>query len=79
MNVAGVSDEWNQTATEYPKEKSVHELFAEQVRQRPEAIALEYGEETVSYGELDGRANELADQLRAIGVGAGTRVALSMR
>ena len=70
--------EWNQTASEYPKEKRVHELFAEQVCQRPEAIALEFGNERISYGELDRRVNQLAAHLRAVGVGAGTRVVLCM-
>ena len=70
--------EWNHTATEYPQEKRVEDLFAEQVGQRAEAIALEFGNERISYGELDGRANQLAAHLRAHGVGAGTRVALCM-
>ena len=70
--------EWNQTATDYPKDKRIHELFEEQVRTQPDAIALECGEEAISYSELNRRANQLAAHLRELGVGVGTRVAICM-
>ncbi len=56
--------EFNDTAVEYPKDKCIHELFEEQVEQTPEAIALVFGEEELSYGELNARANQLAWKLR---------------
>ena len=60
--------EWNQTATYFPP-LCLHELFAEQARQRPEATALLYEDEQLSYGELERRANQLAHHLQRLGVG----------
>jgi len=60
--------EWNQTATYFPP-VCLHELFAEQARQRPEATALLYEDEQMSYGELERRANQLAHHLQRLGVG----------
>ncbi len=61
--------EWNQTAREYPRERCVHELFEEQVERTPEAVAVVYEDERVTYGELNSRANQLAHYLRGMGVG----------
>ena len=69
---------WNDTATAYPRDASVHELFEAQARQRPDAVALEYGDATLSYGELDARADRLAAYLRSLGVGPETPVGLAM-
>ncbi|MDP9050377.1 MAG: amino acid adenylation domain-containing protein, partial [Acidobacteriota bacterium] len=55
--------EWNQTAVEYPLDKCVHELFEEQAAQTPAAVAVVYGEASLSYGELNRRANQLARYL----------------
>jgi myxalamid-type nonribosomal peptide synthetase MxaA len=55
-----------------------HELFEEQVRQAPHAIALQLEDQQLSYTELNGRANQLARSLRAMGVGPETRVALCL-
>ncbi|MFF7635007.1 non-ribosomal peptide synthase/polyketide synthase [Kitasatospora sp. NPDC008050] len=63
---ARVLGAWNDTATELP-ERSVAELFAEQVRRTPEALALEAGHERLSYRELDARAEALARRLLALG------------
>jgi non-ribosomal peptide synthetase component F len=68
--------EWNGTTSEYPREKSLHHLFAEQARRTPDAIAVVYGDEQVTYAELEGRANRLARHLRSLSVGAETRVGL---
>jgi amino acid adenylation domain-containing protein len=68
--------EWNQTAAEYPRVKCVHELFEEQVEKSPEAVALVYEDEQVSYDELNRRANQLAHHLRERGVGAEVKVGL---
>src|SRR4029077_10764434 len=61
--------EWNATAAEYPKDKCVHELFAEQAATTPDAIAVVYEDSGLSYGELDRRSNQLAHHLRGLGVG----------
>ena len=68
--------EWNETGTEYPSEKCVHELFEEQVEQTPGAIAIVYEEAELSYGELNIRANRLAHHLRELGVKPDDRVAI---
>ena len=61
--------DWNATTVEYPKDKCVHELFAEQAARTPDAIALIYEDSKLSYGELDRRSNQLAHHLRGLGVG----------
>jgi amino acid adenylation domain-containing protein len=62
--------EWNETQVPYPKERCLHELFESQVERTPEATALLYEDERLSYRELNERANRLAHYLRARGVGA---------
>jgi amino acid adenylation domain-containing protein len=61
--------EWNDTAADYPRDKCLHELFAEQAAKTPDAVALVYEDSAVSYGELDRRSNQLAHHLRKLGVG----------
>jgi aspartate racemase len=61
--------EWNDTATEYPRDRCVHERFEEQVERTPDAVAVVRGDEQLTYRELNGRANQLAHHLRALGVG----------
>ncbi|MET0400866.1 MAG: amino acid adenylation domain-containing protein, partial [Cystobacter sp.] len=70
--------EWNQTRVDFPGEACIHQLFERQVALRPEALALEFGEQRLSYRELDARANQLAHLLRAHGVGPDTLVALCL-
>ncbi|QSQ18069.1 non-ribosomal peptide synthetase [Myxococcus landrumensis] len=70
--------EWNQTAVAFPRETCVHHLFEEQVALRPDAVALEFGEQRLSYRELDARANQLAWALRARGVEVDTLVAVCL-
>ncbi|HVQ38828.1 MAG TPA: amino acid adenylation domain-containing protein, partial [Pyrinomonadaceae bacterium] len=62
-------EEWNDTAVEYPGATSVQELFELQVERTPEAVALVFGGEQLTYAELNARANQLAQHLRALGVG----------
>ena len=62
--------EWNNTQTDYPKDACIHELFEEQVELTPDAIALVFEDEQLTYKELNQRANQLAHHLRNLGVGA---------
>ena len=61
--------EWNQTAREYASESCVQQLFEAQVERTPEAVAVVYEAEQLTYAELNGRANQLAHYLRGLGVG----------
>jgi amino acid adenylation domain-containing protein len=68
--------EWNDTAADFPSCACVHELFEAQAARTPEAIALRARGETLTYGELERRGNQLASYLRMLGVGAEARVGL---
>ncbi len=70
--------EWNDTATDYPRDRCVHELFEAQVARTPEAIAVVMGERQLGYRELDARANQLAHYLRGLGVGPEVMVGLCL-
>ena len=61
--------DWNETAIEYPRDRCVHELFEEQVERTPDAVAVVFEEQQLTYRELNRRANQLAHHLRALGVG----------
>ena len=68
--------QWNDTRAEFPGDKCVHQLFEKQVERTPDAIALAFADEELTYRELNGRANALASELRALGVGPGVPVGL---
>ena len=70
--------EWNATDAEYPREKCVHELFEEQVEKTPDAVAVVFENDFLSYAELNRRANRLAHYLRELGVGPDAQVAICM-
>src|SRR6185503_4830955 len=61
--------EWNDTAADYPKDKCIHQLFEEQVARTPDAIALEFEDQQITYRELNRRANQLAHYLITLGIG----------
>jgi len=69
---------WNRTHTPPPRVAHVDELFDEQARRTPDAIAVLAGDEPVTYRELDQRAERWAAILRARGCGPGARVALAL-
>ena len=60
--------EWNQTQVGWRTEARIHELFEEQVAQRPDAPAIKFHDTTLTYAEVDARANQLARRLQRIGV-----------
>ena len=61
--------EWNNTTIDYPQDKCIHQLFEEQVALTPDAVALVFKGEQLTYGELNRRANKLAHYLQSLGVG----------
>src|SRR5258708_1327474 len=69
-------EDWNRTEVGYPSDRCIHELFEAQGARTPEAVAVVFGEERLSYGELNARANQLAHHLIKLGVGPDDRVAI---
>jgi amino acid adenylation domain-containing protein len=60
---------WNATQTAYSREVCLHELFEAQVERTPDAVAVVFADQQLTYQELNGRANQLAHFLRTLGVG----------
>jgi amino acid adenylation domain-containing protein len=71
-----VVEEWNRTEAPYPRNACIHELFEAQVERTPDAVAVVFGEEALTYAELNRRANRVAHRLRELGVGPDARVAI---
>ncbi|MFP5288986.1 MAG: non-ribosomal peptide synthetase, partial [Thermoanaerobaculia bacterium] len=69
--------EWNDRAAAVPR-LPIHRLFEEQADLRPEAVAVEDGRRSLSYAELDGRANRLARRLLPLGAGPEVPVAFCL-
>ena len=67
---------WNNTARAYPREQTIPTLFERQAAATPDAPAVTFGRESLTYQELNARANRLANYLRARGVGNGTLVGI---
>ncbi|MES2940846.1 MAG: amino acid adenylation domain-containing protein [Pseudomonadota bacterium] len=68
--------EWNAAEVEYPREQVLHQLFEAQAARTPEAVALLFEDEQLTYAELNARANRLAHHLRELGVGPDVLVAV---
>ncbi|MGI9309071.1 MAG: amino acid adenylation domain-containing protein, partial [Gammaproteobacteria bacterium] len=69
---------WNDTACDYPRSKTLHQLFAEQAARSPQSPAVSCENDTLSYAELEQRANQLANYLIADGVQTGSLVGVYM-
>ncbi|MEG4340358.1 amino acid adenylation domain-containing protein [Microcoleus sp. D3_18_C2] len=68
--------ECNNTQADYPQDLCIHQLFEMQADRAPDAVALVFGEERVTYRELNLRSNQLARYLQKMGVGAEVLVGL---
>ncbi len=60
--------EWNNTAHPFPQDKCIHQLVEEQVEHTPDAVAVVFGSQQLTYRELNRRANQVAHYLKKFGV-----------
>ncbi|MDM9379457.1 amino acid adenylation domain-containing protein [Chlorogloeopsis sp. ULAP01] len=60
--------EWNNTQVEYPQDQCIHQLFESQVEQTPDAVAVVFENQQLTYRELNAKANQLAHYLQTLGV-----------
>ena len=70
--------DWNRTTTDYPRTSSVHRVFEDQARRTPDSVAVTFGDRSLTYVELNEKANQLARFLEINGVKPGARVALCL-
>jgi amino acid adenylation domain-containing protein len=70
--------EWNNTQTDYPQDQCIHQLFEEIVEQTPNTVAVVYENQTLTYCELNHRANQLAHYLQSLGVVPDTLVGICL-
>jgi amino acid adenylation domain-containing protein len=68
--------EWNATQMSYPQDQCIHQLFESQAEKTPDAIALVYEDQQLSYAHLNARANQIAHALASQGVGPEVRVGI---
>jgi amino acid adenylation domain-containing protein/thioester reductase-like protein len=59
---------WNDTATDYPRDKTIVDLFEEQVKKTSDAIAVVFEDQQLTYSELNSKANQLAHYLQTLAV-----------
>ncbi|MCW5313989.1 amino acid adenylation domain-containing protein [Nostoc sp. KVJ3] len=68
--------DWNQTQTDYPRQACIHQLFEAQVEKTPDAVALIFNDQHLTYRDLNSRANQLGEYLQTLGVGTETLVGI---
>jgi non-ribosomal peptide synthetase component F len=71
--------EWNDTARDYPRDRCIHDLFEEQVARTPDAVAVIFGDQSLTYRELNARANQIARHLLSLGLEPDMGVGLCVR
>ena len=71
-----IIDDWNRTEVVHPPAAGLHGLFEQQVQRSPGAVAAVFDDVTLSYAELDRRANRLARHLRSLGIAPDERIAI---
>src|SRR5262249_52866732 len=68
--------DWNETDLAYDRQSCLHQLVSGQAKRTPGAVAVIYEHQRVSYEELERQANQIAHQLRAVGIGRGDFVGI---
>src|SRR5205085_906049 len=68
--------QWNETQVDYPAGEMTHQLIEAQANRTPNAVAVTFGTESLTYRQLVGRASQLANHLRDLGLERETRVAI---
>jgi len=69
---------WNRTQADYPRDLCLHHLFETQAARTPEAVAVSFGSQSLTYAELNRRANQLAHRILSLGAVPGAPVGLCM-
>jgi len=67
---------WNKTKTDYPQNKSIHQLFESQVEKTPDSVAVVFEDEELTYSQLNTKANQLAHYLQKLGIGPDVQVGI---
>jgi hypothetical protein len=70
--------DWNNTKTDYGQDSCIHQLFEKQVERTPDTVAVVFENQSLTYAELNHRANQLAHYLQTLGVGAEVLVGISV-
>ena len=70
--------EFNNTQTDYPKDKCLHQLFEEQVQRTPDNVAVVFEGQQLTFARLNARANQMAHHLQTLGVGPEVPVAICL-
>jgi amino acid adenylation domain-containing protein len=70
--------EWNDKTHDFPREATLHGLFEQRAAAQPDAVAAVFRGRSLSYAELDARANQVARHLRSLGVGPEVMVGISV-
>ena len=60
--------EWHDLRAEYPQDQCIHQLFEAQVDQRPDAVAVVFEDQQITYQELNRRANQVAHHLHSLAI-----------
>lgn len=71
-------EEWNRTGEVYPRHACIHQLFEDRVRMTPDACAIACGAQTLTFAELNSRAEAIASHLRERGAGPGKLVGICL-
>lgn len=70
--------EWNATYTDYPRDSCLHEVISARASKSPNKAAVCFGDDSITYQDLDQRSNQVANYLKSFGVGPGALVGISI-